>query len=204
MQNEFSWALDLQEESYLSHHGILGQKWGITLGPPYPLSSNAHSSAQKKAAKSAGIKVGGSSGKGSIANLFKKKKPVQQAAPKQQPKEPERPETQEEHKAKREAAIKSGNPNEIRKYRDELTNDELQKALNRVNLNKQLAAIDVPPSAFDKIDKAMKTVDKITNWVGTGIKVYNTAATVHNSFSDKDSQWKKLDGNPLSNKDKKK
>ena len=204
MQNEFSWALDLQEESYLSHHGILGMKWGITLGPPYPLGLNAHSSAQKKAAKSAGIKVGGSSGKGSIANLFKKKKPVQQAAPKQQPKEPERPETPEEHKAKREAAIKSGNPNEIRKYRDELTNDELQKALNRVSLNKQLAEIDVPPSTFDKIDKAMKTVDKITNWAGTAIKVYNTAATVHNSISDKDKQWKKLDGNPLSNKDKKK
>ena len=200
MQNEFSWALNLQEESYLRHHGILGQKWGITLGPPYPLGSNAHSSAQKKAAKSAGIKVGGSSGKGSIANLFRRKKPVQQAAPKQQPKEQERPETPEEHKAKREAAIRSGDPNKIRKYRDELTNDELQKALNRVSLNKQLAAIDVPPSAFDKIDKAMKTADKITNWAGTAIKVYNTAATVHNSFSDKDSQWKKIDSNPPSKK----
>ena len=200
MQNEFSWALDLQEETYLSHHGILGMKWGKKNGPPYPLGSNAHSSAQNKAAKSAGIKVGGSSGKGSIANLFKKKKHVQQATPKQQPKEPERPETPEEHKAKREAAIRSGDPNEIRKYRDELTNDELQKALNRVSLNKQLAAIDVPPSAFDKIDKTMKTVDKITNWAGTAIKVYNTAATVHNSLSDKDKQWKKLDGNPLSKK----
>ena len=200
MQNEFSWALDLQEESYLSHHGILGMKWGKKNGPPYPLGSNDHSLAQKKAAKSAGIKVGGSSGKGSIANLFKKKKPVQQAAPKQQPKEPERPETPEEHKAKREAAIRSGDPNKIRKYRDELTNDELQKALNRVSLNKQLAAIDVPPSAFDKIDKAMKTADKITNWAGTAIKVYNTAATVHNSFSDKDSQWKKIDGNPPNKK----
>ena len=181
MQNEFSWALDLQEGTYLSHHGRLTQKWGITLGPPYPLGPINYALAQKKAAKKAGIKIDGSSEKRS-----------------------ERPETPEEHKAKREAAIKSGNPNEIRKYRDELTNDELQKALNRVSLNKQLAAIDVPPSAFDKIDKAMKTVDKITNWAGTAIKVYNTAATVHNSLSDKDSQWKKLDGNPLSNKDKKK
>lgn len=202
MQNEFSWALDLQEESCLSHHGILGQRKGVRNGPPYPLSSNAHSSAQKQAARSAGIKVGGSSGKGSIANLFKRKKPVQQAAPKEQPKQQERPETPEEHKAKREAAIKSGDPNKIRKYRDELTNDELQKAINRVSLNKQLAAIDVPPSAFDRIDKAMKTVDKITNWVGTGIKVYNTAATVHNSFSDKDDQWKKIDGNKEDKKKK--
>lgn len=202
MQNEFSWALDLQEESCLSHHGILGQRKGVRNGPPYPLGLNAHSSAQKQAAKSAGIIVGGSSGKGSIANLFKRKKPVQQAAPKEQPKQQERPETPEEHKAKREAAIKSGDPNKIRKYRDELTNDELQKAINRVSLNKQLAAIDVPPSAFDKIDKAMKTVDKITNWVGTGIKVYNTAATVHNSFSDKDDQWKKIDGNKEDKKKK--
>lgn len=200
MQNEFSWALDLQEESCLSHHGILGQRKGIRLGPPYPLGSNAHSSAQKKAAKSAGIIVGGSSGKGSIANLFKRKKPVQQAAPKEQPKQEERPETPEEHKAKREAAIKSGDPNKIRKYRDELTNDELTKAMDRVALNKRLDAIDTPPSAFDRIDKAMKTANTLADWAGTGIKVYNTVAKVHNSFSDKDSQWKKIDGNPSSKK----
>ena len=48
MQNEFSWALDLQEESYLSHHGILGQKWGITLGPPYPLTGSAKKEAIKR------------------------------------------------------------------------------------------------------------------------------------------------------------
>lgn len=190
MQNEFSWALDLQEESCLSHHGILGQRKGVKNGPPYPLGLNAHSSAQKKAAKSAGIKVGGSSGKGSIANLFKKKKPVQQAAPKEQPKQQERPETPEEHKAKREAAIKSGDPNKIRKYRDELTNDELTKAMDRVALNKRLATIDVPPSAFDKIDKAMNTVSTLTNWANTATNAYNTIARTHNAFSENDDKWK--------------
>ena len=44
MVNQFSFNLD---QNYLSHHGILGQKWGKKNGPPYPLSSNQHSMAEK-------------------------------------------------------------------------------------------------------------------------------------------------------------
>ena len=35
--------------NHLSHHGILGQKWGKRNGPPYPLGSSDHSSSEKKA-----------------------------------------------------------------------------------------------------------------------------------------------------------
>lgn len=44
MVNQFSFNLD---QNYLSHHGIKGQKWGKKNGPPYPLSSNQHSMAEK-------------------------------------------------------------------------------------------------------------------------------------------------------------
>ena len=44
MVNQFSFNLD---QNYISHHGILGQKWGKKNGPPYPLSSNQHSMAEK-------------------------------------------------------------------------------------------------------------------------------------------------------------
>ena len=44
MVNQFSFNLD---QNYLSHHGILGQKWGKKNGPPYPLSSDQHSMAEK-------------------------------------------------------------------------------------------------------------------------------------------------------------
>lgn len=34
---------------YLSHHGILGQRWGKRNGPPYPLGADDHSASEKKA-----------------------------------------------------------------------------------------------------------------------------------------------------------
>ena len=33
----------------ITHHGILGQKWGKRQGPPYPLDGSDHSAAEKKA-----------------------------------------------------------------------------------------------------------------------------------------------------------
>lgn len=36
-------------QKYLSHHGILGQKWGKRNGPPYPIDDSDHSASEKKA-----------------------------------------------------------------------------------------------------------------------------------------------------------
>lgn len=33
---------------FLSHHGILGQKWGVQNGPPYPIDAEDHSAYEKK------------------------------------------------------------------------------------------------------------------------------------------------------------
>lgn len=45
----FSNGLVCDSNDYLSHHGILGQKWGKQNGPPYPLGGSDHSAAEKKA-----------------------------------------------------------------------------------------------------------------------------------------------------------
>lgn len=65
MNETFSVTFD---EDYLSHHGILKQKWGHRNGPPYPLSKSAYSAAEKKAN---GVTSRASSPKFSSAKLNK-------------------------------------------------------------------------------------------------------------------------------------
>lgn len=43
------YGYEIQREKDLSHHGILGQKWGKQNGPPYPLDAKDHSASEKKA-----------------------------------------------------------------------------------------------------------------------------------------------------------
>lgn len=47
---------------YLSHHGILGQKWGTRNGPPYPLDAGDHSSSENKAGWRRSLGSGGGGG----------------------------------------------------------------------------------------------------------------------------------------------
>lgn len=46
---EYIYSYPLNDyRSYLSHHGIMGQKWGIRNGPPYPLDFKSHTASEKK------------------------------------------------------------------------------------------------------------------------------------------------------------
>lgn len=48
----------------LTHHGILGQKWGKKNGPPYPLRPSDHSASEKKA----GYKKNIAGGSGNVSS----------------------------------------------------------------------------------------------------------------------------------------
>ena len=132
------------DKDYLEHHQILGAKWGKKNGPPYPLGSGDHSSAEKKAAAAAGVKVGKDSGKGSIDNVKKKKKA---------------PLTEEEKRLKAEEARLKGDSKNINKYMDKLTTDELRDAQTRAQIKKSLSEEKQSKAEKDKRD-AMLSGDK--------------------------------------------
>lgn len=135
--------------SFLSHHQILGAKWGVMNGPPYPLGSGDHSSSEKQAAAAAGVKVGKDSGKGSIENVKPRSKS---------------PQTDEE---KREAALdaaRKGDKKKIAKYMDYLTREELQEAENRARIKDSMTRQEPGEKKMSKADvekmEAIKSGDK--------------------------------------------
>ena len=144
------------DTDYLEHHGILGQKHGRRNGPPYPLGSGDHSSAEKKAASAAGVKVGSDSGKGSIENV---KKPGGGSGGSSSSKTKKAPLTEEEKRLKAEEARLKGDSKNINKYMDKLTTDELRDAQTRAQIKKSL--VEEKQSKADKEKReAMLSGDK--------------------------------------------
>ena len=196
---------------YIAHHGILNMKWGKRNGPPYPLKPDDHSKAEKSAAEKAGVKVGKSSGKGSIENVEPKKNIIEKAvdAYKDNKKKKQRAEnlqkareaaakkreeakTAEEHEAERKKALESGDYAQIQKFANESSTKELQDALSRADTLKRLdkAVIDntpVEPTVMDKIEQAANMVSRTRDVVDKGTNAWNTFAKVWNTFADEDS-----------------
>lgn len=89
-----------------------------------------------------------------------------------------------EFEANKEKVLKSGSATDVLKYKGKLTNQELQTALTRINLEQQLSQISAKEvkSGMDKVTSAMNKVEKATQAVNKGINAYNTVAKVSNSL----------------------
>lgn len=98
--------------------------------------------------------------------------------------------TPQEYEAAKRKAIKSGTAADVLKFKGDLTNQELNDAVNRLNNEARLAKIDAASikTAKDKVDSIMDTVGKATNWVNTGINAYNALAKINNTFGN--NKWK--------------
>nr|DAF83563.1 MAG TPA: RNA dependent RNA polymerase [Caudoviricetes sp.] len=87
------------------------------------------------------------------------------------------------HDADKERVLRKGTATEVLKYQGELTNQELQNAVNRLTLESNLRNLSQKEtkSAIDKVDEIMKTVKTGTEWAKIGTDTYNTLAAIYNA-----------------------
>lgn len=180
-------------DSDLYHHGILGQKWGRKNGPPYPLGSSDHSASEKKAGWRKSL-----DGK-SKGGLFRRKKKVKKnqaavdiAQERLKTMQTENPELYEATKA---TALQKGKASDILQFKGNLTNQQLQDAVNRIRLEQTLSEYSSKEvkSNWDKVDDTMKHVGQITGWANTTLNAFDAADRIYKKIGGGSSQ-------PTSNK----
>lgn len=92
--------------------------------------------------------------------------------------------------------IKSGDKEKVKEFATKMSYNQLQEAMNKIDMMQKLNYVPPKPTTMDKIDSAMKKVDKARDWMQKGLNAYDALAAINNTFN-KDSQWPR----PKLNKD---
>lgn len=189
-ENDLQTYADYFDDYTLEHHGINGQKWGRKMGPPYPLDASDHSASEKKAGwrdslddAKGKLKAATDRLKESITG--KKAKTTPETAKQTPPENETEEEKAAREKAERRAVIESANANTIAANASKLSTQELQEAVNRMNLMAQVnAKTTTPPTTMDKINAGIDKLDKAATTVTKGVDTYNKVAKLYNKFND--------------------
>lgn len=73
----------------------------------------------------------------------------------------------------KEKALQRGSARDIQSFRNELSKQQIDDALNRINTDRRLSeAVSYEKTGFDKIDSVMNKIGKVNNWAETGIRTY--------------------------------
>ena len=170
----------------LEHSGIPGQKWHVrrfqnkdgSLTPEgrirYGVGEKRDSSDVKKTNAPTSGSNASPSQKSAVSVEFQK--------PESSSTEPHK-ETAEEHRAKVQRAIKSGNRDEVKKYAIDMTSNELRDAMAKVDLMQQLNKSAPKKTVLDRIDTTMNTLNRISYYYTTATNTWNNFARAYNSLN---------------------
>jgi len=151
----------------LYHHGILGQKWGVQNGPPYPLDSKI------------------STGK-RLRDAFSRKVESEEVRAKRLEEKAQARTTKDYKKAEKEANKESRRDTvtskAVRKAKS-MTDDELKKAVARLNFEKQYANLEKELAELNKKNPTL--MQKVKNGIKNEAKkqLKKTGDTVLNSIT---------------------
>lgn len=166
-----------EDEYFLEHHGIKGQKWGIRRFQPY-----------RQGMKVAGGKVVGAAKK--VKQRFKdigdarQKKKAAKLKAKAVKKAQATRKANADYEAEKKKAIESGSIEDLAKFKGKLTNEEYSKAFLRLQNEKKMSDMVAAnqKTVWDTIDKGMSIVQKVGGYA-------NTIATAKENFTKLDKAF---------------
>lgn len=166
-----------EDDLFLEHHGIKGQKWGVRRFQPY-----------RQGMKVAGGKVIGAAKK--VKQRFKdigdarQKKKAAKVRAKAAKKAQATRKANADYEAEKKKAIESGSIEDLAKFKGKLTNEEYSKAFLRLQNEKKMSDMVAAnqKSVWDTIDKGMSIVQKVGGYA-------NTIATAKENFTKLDKAF---------------
>lgn len=149
-------------DTYLAHHGIKGQKWGIRR------YQNADGSLTAEGRKRKGL----SEPRKSLKERLSNKKAAQEKTPEQK---------NEELKE-----YLRNNPKKMPKYGRELSKADAEEVMRNIEFDRRLKDIKKAETdrGFQKINSLNNRIQTISNLVNTSVNAYNNMALVYNAYYD--------------------
>lgn len=152
--------------SYLAHHGIRGQKWGVRRyqNPDGSLTAE---------------------GRRRLGYGEPKKSLKQKIADKRQAYKDKHTKTPEEERAELKEYLRK-HPKKLPKYNHELTQEEASEIINNINFDRKLKDIrkEEINRGFDAIKDTSTKIATIAGFINQSINAYNNFASVYNLMYD--------------------
>lgn len=172
---------------YLAHHGIKGQKWGV-IRTPEELGHKSKTSKKKTTAKDI---------KNAVNKALEKKRKEISKATEERRKEVAKKKA--EDVVNREEKLKAHlrkHPGQIYKHRNELKKSDVDELMKQVEWDRKCK--DIRRNEFmrglQKIQDISTTVNTMSNLINSSVNAYNNTALVINAFYDVQTQRGKSTG----------